>query len=38
LTHARPKKFTGSDRDGDGNDIAIAELVLAHEGLEISEP
>jgi hypothetical protein len=34
----RPTKITGSDLKGDGNDVAIDELVLARESLEIVTP
>jgi hypothetical protein len=34
----RPTKITGSDLKGDGNDVAIEELVLARESLEIVTP
>jgi hypothetical protein len=38
LKDARPTKITGSGLKGDGNDLAIEELVLARENLEIVTP
>lgn len=35
LHNARPMKFTGPALNAQGNEIAIEELVLAHEGLEL---
>lgn len=37
LTHAWPTKISGIDLKGDGNEIAIEVLELAHEGLAISK-
>jgi phage tail-like protein len=35
LNNAWPTKFTGPELNAEGNEIAIEELVLAHEGLEL---
>jgi phage tail-like protein len=35
LTKAWPMKYTGPALNSEGNDVAIEELVLVHEGLEI---
>src|SRR5580658_9724423 len=38
LTDARPTKIAATDRKDDGGDVAIEEIVLAYEGVVISEP
>lgn len=35
LTNARPIKYTGPELNGKGNDVAIEELVLSSERLEL---
>jgi len=35
LTNARPIKYTGPQLSGKGTDVAVEELVLAHERLEM---
>ena len=37
LHHARPLKYTGPSLASQGTDVAIEELVLAHEGIEIED-
>jgi phage tail-like protein len=36
LTNARPLKYTGPGLAGEGGDVAIEELVLACEGIEVA--
>jgi phage tail-like protein len=38
LSGASPKKYTGPALSGNGNDVAIEELVLASESIEIVPP
>jgi phage tail-like protein len=38
LRNARPKKYTGPTLGGKGNDVAIEELVLSTEGIELVPP
>ena len=38
LNNAWPVKFTGPELNAEGNEVAIEELVLTHEGLEILTP
>lgn len=35
LRNATPKKYTGPPLGGKGSDVAMEELILSHEGLEI---
>jgi phage tail-like protein len=38
LSGAKPQKYTGPTLGGKGNDVAIEELTLSHEGIEIVPP
>lgn len=38
LTNALPTKFKGPDLSATGNQVAVEELTLVHEGLELARP
>jgi phage tail-like protein len=38
LTNAKPRKYTGPALGGKGNDVAIEELILSAESIEIVPP
>jgi phage tail-like protein len=38
LTNAKPRKYTGPTLGGSGNDVAIEELTLSAESIEIVPP